>query len=178
MRSPKVYTTAGSFPATAAAFLNSALTSPYKKETKLLRPPPKIRSHLQSRAGYSRKGTFVPDWAEAITPDFAERCALGKLDYWLGLDPNKKIRARGRFRHMDSDGLEWLVTTARSFAWQIGARSKIQAWRIIDRLHRKGFVIKERHVRLDGWVAMRLRLNWYEIEAAYAAATPAEATDD
>lgn len=128
----------------------------------------KATSELQSDARKKRKGTFVPHWAKAITPDFAERLALGEIDYWLGSDQNGEVRTRGRRRYVDDNGTPWWILTSREFAKRIGAMNKIQAWRILGRLARKGIVFKER-VSRNGYSALRIRLDWDRIQEAFIA---------
>jgi hypothetical protein len=145
-------------------------------------PPPPAPdpddSPLMSGQG-SRRGVFVPDWAMAITPDKAERELLGYVDYWLGYETPegrelhrhpRSRRAKGWHLHHDQyDGTIWYASTYRQIGDYLGNTTD-QMYRLASRLRRKKLLFAERCYLGDWRYGVRLRLNWPQIEATFAAA--------
>ena len=111
----------------------------------------------------------LPEWV-AVTDDFLERAVLGVVDFMLGVNKSRtRLNAKGRFVHVDVHGEPWYVVTREQLAnWlRIDKLNSIRY--AVERLVRKGFLHNVTHTRgrSRNAVAMRLRLNWPNIEEAY-----------
>ncbi len=127
----------------------------------------KVLSDLQSGVGTERRRCFVvPAWAALLTPDGAERAVLGVVDYWLGLDGDRRLRANKDFV-TTADGFYWYVVSAGQLARQVFLNVK-QVRRAVTRLDAAGLLRKGVHTKGGRNVALRLRLNWPVIEQRVA----------
>lgn len=111
----------------------------------------------------------LPEWV-AVTDDFLERAVLGVVDFMLGVDPSyTRLNAKGRFVYIDVNGEPWYVVTREQLADWLRIAKPNSIRYAVERLVRKGFLHNITHTRgrSRNAVAMRLRINWPDVEQAY-----------
>lgn len=94
----------------------------------------------------------------------------GRSTTCSGLIGSGRLTARSGFLYVDPDGMPWYVATRDQLAsWlRVGNPNRIRY--AVERLVKKGLLCSVPHTRgrKRNTVAMRLRVNWPAVEAAFA----------
>jgi hypothetical protein len=123
-----------------------------------------VNSKLSRCFDDKRRGTFVPDWAQAVARNGNEMLILGQLNYYFGIGSSGKLRSRQLLRHRGCKYF-WVAKSCKMLAKETGLTPR-QVRHAVETLVQRKLIIKQKH-KFYGNVMHYLRINRLEVESAW-----------